>query len=199
MKDTIIRDESPEVVQIEHMTYGELRQRFRDHERSYPRDHLTANIVFTEDGFTTPYSLTERTYTVSSDNKAYQPNKSGYSIYGSCADGTDAMVRLEQYMAAELGGKDGWKVDYCYMASNIDSTSDHIRIDGHIGTWYVIDEGKYRAPTARRPIRCLLLEHETYGDEAAHIIVNSAGVVLLDDVYNGFDDLLEVGWMQETD
>ena len=178
----------------EHIPYAELRRRFRAYESSYPRDHLTANIVFTEGSFNQPYSVAARTYTVSSDNKAFQPNKGGYSIYGSCADGTDMMVRLEKYMTEEQGGADGWQVDYCYMAALIDRESDHIRIDGHTGTWYVIDEGEYKAPCARCPVRCFLLEHETYGDEAAHIIASASGVVLLDDVWNGFDDLAEAGW-----
>ena len=184
---------------MEHITYAELRQRFRDHERSHARTHLIGNIVFTEDSYTAPYSLASRTYTVSSDNKAFQPNMGGYSIYGSSADGTDSLVRLEQYMAAELGGKDGWKVDYCYMVAPLDGNSDHISIDGHIGTWYVIDEGRFKAPGARYPVRCYLLEHETYGDEAAALIVSACGVVLLDDVWNGFEDLVEAGWTRETD
>lgn len=181
---------------MKHITYAELKSIFREHESSYPRDHLTANIVFAEDSFKKHYSLASRTYTVSSDNKAYQPNKGGYSIIGTCADGTDYIVRLEQYMAEEQGGADGWRVDYCYIyiTQPIESNSEHIRIDGHTGKWYVIDEGVYRAPFAHSPVRCFLLEHETYGDEAAHIIVNSSGVVLLDDVYNGFADLVEAGW-----
>ena len=179
---------------MEHITYNELRQRFCDHERSYPHAHLTGNIIFTEDSYAAPYTLAARTYTVSSDNKAYRPNMGGYSIYGSSADGTDAMVRLEQYMAAEQGGKDGWKVDYCYLAEPIEHNSDHISVDGHVGTWYVVDDGSFTAPGARYPVRCFLLEHEEYGDEAAALIVSASGVVLLDDVYNGFDDLLEAGW-----
>ena len=39
----------------------------------------------------------------------------GYSIYASALDGTDMGVRLEQYMADERGGKDGWKIERCYM------------------------------------------------------------------------------------
>ena len=97
-------------------------------------------------------------------------------------------------MAAEQGGPKGWRVEYCYIASHIEAHSEHISIDGHTGTWYVIDEGECKSPVARYPVRCFLLEHETYGDEAACIIVNASGVVLLDDVYNGFDDLLEAGW-----
>ena len=184
---------------MEHITYGELRQRFRDHERAWTGTHLYGNIVFTEDSFKKPYSLASRTYTVSSDNKAYQPHMGGYSAYGSSADGTDPLVRLEQYMAEEKGGKNGWRVEYCYLTAPIDRDSEHISIDGHVGTWYVIDEGVFRIPGARGAARCFLLEHETYGDEAAHIIVSTFGVVLLDDVWNGFDDLLEAGWTREAD
>ena len=39
----------------------------------------------------------------------------GYSVYGSCLDGTDPCVRLEQYMAVERGGEKGWSVERCYM------------------------------------------------------------------------------------
>lgn len=39
-----------------------------------------------------------------------------------------------------------------------------------------------------------LLEHDEYGDEAASVIVDQDGRLLLEDVYNGFDDLLEAGW-----
>lgn len=61
------------------------------------------------------FPLESRTYIVSSDSKAYRPNMGGYSIFGSSVDGSDMGVRLEAYMAAERGGKDGWKVDYCYL------------------------------------------------------------------------------------
>lgn len=103
------------------ITYTELARIFRAHESAaaqlpcHERTHLTGCIVFTEDSFTAPYSLDARTYVVSSDNKAFQPNMGGYSIYGSALDGSDPLVRLEGYMAAEKGGKDGWKVDYCYL------------------------------------------------------------------------------------
>ena len=86
----------------------------------------------------------------------------------------------------------------------ITETSDHIRIPGHTGTWYVIDHGWYlytpdewTIPKTHR-IHCFLLEHEEYGDEAACLIVDQSGTVILDDVYNGFDDLLEAGWRKEA-
>ena len=61
--------------------------------------------------------------------------------------------------------------------------TDGIRIKGHRGTWYVIDEHFYMGE------KVYLLEHETYGDEAAHLIVNEKLEVILDDVWNGFDEL----------
>lgn len=100
---------------MEKITYAELAKMFRDHEQDNPETHLTAHIVFTEDSFDKVFPLESRTYIVSSDNKAYRPNMGGYSIFGSCLDRTDPCVRLEAYMAAEHGGKDGWKVDYCYL------------------------------------------------------------------------------------
>ena len=100
---------------MEKMTYAELAAKFRDHESTKPDTHLVGFIVFTEDSFEKPYPLESRSYAVSSDNKAYRPNMGGYSIYGSSLDGGDPCIRLERYMAAEHGGKDGWKVEYCYL------------------------------------------------------------------------------------
>ena len=31
------------------------------------------------------------------------------------ADGSDPHIRLEAYMAEERGGKDSWRVEYCYL------------------------------------------------------------------------------------
>ena len=97
---------------IEEMSYRDLTSRFRSAERN--GQHLVGYVVFTEDSFTKAYSELSRTYEISSNNKAFQPNMGGYSIYGSCLDGTDPLVRLEQYMAAEKGGPNGWKVERCY-------------------------------------------------------------------------------------
>lgn len=96
------------------MTYQEMKKHFQEVEKEYG-GHVTGYIVFSQDSFTKPYSLESRTYVVSSDNKAFQPNKGGYSIFAEALDGTDCGVRLEQYMAEEFGGKDGWKVERCYM------------------------------------------------------------------------------------
>lgn len=64
----------------------------------------------------------------------------------------------------------------------IRNDSDHIRVAGHCGTWYVIDS------------RCIndeqffLLEHEKYGDETASVVINQYGELVEEDVWNGFDE-----------
>ena len=67
---------------MKKITYAELRNLFREHESTNPREHLTGFIVFTEDTFEHSYPLDSRTYEVSSNNKAFQPGMGGYSIYG---------------------------------------------------------------------------------------------------------------------
>ena len=72
---------------------------------------VSGYIVFSRDSFDMPYSEQSRTYVVSSNNKAFISGAGGYSIYGSCLDGTDQCVRLEGYMR----GENAWKIDRCYM------------------------------------------------------------------------------------
>ena len=55
-------------------------------------------------------------------------------------------------------------------------------VAGHVGTWHVIDQAA----------GLFLLEHDEHGDEAASLIVDARGAVILDDVWNGFDDLAEI-------
>ena len=103
-----------ETAEVE-MSYGELCSLLRKVEAT-GKGHVSANIVFTDESFKVSYSERSRTYEISSNNKAFQSGMSGYSIFGYCLDGTDQGVRLEAYMAAEKGGKDGWKVERCYMS-----------------------------------------------------------------------------------
>lgn len=65
----------------------------------------------------------------------------------------------------------------------ITTASEHIKVEGHIGRWHVIDTA------VRDDKEYFLMEHDTYGDEAAMLIVDSEGCIVLDDVWNGFDDL----------
>lgn len=99
------------------MEYYEMTRFFREVEEINRgrSNYVSGYVVFTADSFTKEYSLAERTYVISSNNKAFMPNMGGYSIYGSSLEGSDINVRLESYMAAEKGGKDGWKVERCYM------------------------------------------------------------------------------------
>lgn len=83
----------------------------------------------------------------------------------------------------------------------ITKVSDHIKVEGHIGTWHSIDEGDFiltpdtdDGRPLTLPAHLFLLEHDKYGDEAACVIVDEAGKLVLEDVWNGFDDLLEAGW-----
>ena len=61
--------------------------------------------------------------------------------------------------------------------------SSNIEVEGHIGTWYVIDTAEINGTAY------FLLEHEKYGDEAACVIVDSKGNLILEDVNNGFEEL----------
>lgn len=62
---------------------------------------------------------------------------------------------------------------------------DGIKVEGYVGKWHVIDETMFRGEQA------YLVEHETYGDEAACLIINEKKDVILDGVWNGFLDLAE--------
>ena len=79
------------------------------------------------------------------------------------------------------------KFDHHIDGKPITHRTDRIKVDGHFGTWYVIDETEN--PKTFEPI--FLLEHEVYGDEAAHIVVNESGNVLCHETYNGFDDYFD--------
>lgn len=112
------------ISQLQYMedgiSYGELATIFQLWERSNPGTHLRAYITFTPDSFgEVNLSWVSRTYEITSDNKAFKPGMAGYSIYGRCLDNTDNGIRLERYMAAEGGGKDGWKIENCQLIGGI--------------------------------------------------------------------------------
>ncbi len=125
-----IREEETEV----EMSYNEMVARFRNKERQKDKKHLTGYVVITEDSFEESYPVESRTYAVSSNNKAFQPNMGGYSIYASAIDGSDPMVRLERYLAVEKGGADGWKIERCYMKEQGREIIDIIA-----GTFFICD------------------------------------------------------------
>lgn len=67
---------------------------------------LIGIVVYQQVSFTKEYSEKQRSYRVSSDNKAFIPGQIGSSIFGDCLDGIDIGVRLDWY---------NWRVDYCYF------------------------------------------------------------------------------------
>lgn len=97
------------------MTYKELKEMFRKHNKE-SKVPIVGYIVFTEDSFDKPYTREERTYLVSSNNKAYLEGMAGYSVFGDCLDGKDLNVRLDWVMKSERGGRNGWVVEDCYLA-----------------------------------------------------------------------------------
>lgn len=61
------------------MSYPQLKAHFRQAEKE--RKHTTGYIVFTADSFDKPYTEEQRTYVVSSNNKAFIEGMGGYSIH----------------------------------------------------------------------------------------------------------------------
>jgi len=69
----------------------------------------------------------------------------------------------------------------------LNEKSDSITVEGHEGTWYVIES----RTDEESNLKLFLLEHEEHGDETASVIVDSYGKIILDDVWNGFEDYEE--------
>ena len=102
--------EAEDTVPKKEMCYVELSSLFTSvNDKGLP--HITGYVVFTAGSFDKPYNEESRTYRISSNNKAYQSGKGGYSIYASCLDGTDPSLRLEGYMR----GENAWQIEKCYM------------------------------------------------------------------------------------
>lgn len=142
-----------------------------------------------------------------------------YSIYdkdfnlldGGVYDATDVTIHeaIDQIvcdvsineLSALTDRKNALLVDYDELTANADQAwrdgmnkmkqslipekSYNIEVEGHIGTWSVIDT------TEINDTPYFLLEHEDHSDEAACVIVDRDGKLVLDDVWNGFDDLNE--------
>ena len=64
----------------------------------------------------------------------------------------------------------------------IHGDSDRITVEGHIGTWYAVDETEIGGE------KFFLLEHEEHGDMAACVAVNEQGKLVAEDLWNGFDE-----------
>ena len=75
---------------------------------------------------------------------------------------------------------------------------DGIRIHGYPGAWYVVEQDTFHRPNGEE-IPVYLLESEMYGDEAAWLVVDDDLNVVLEEVWNGVDDLREYEKMLEWD
>ena len=105
-------------MEIKKITWSELEKamwKFNE-ERGYTtkgnKEKLEGIVVFTEDSFNKPFTINERSYHFTSDNKAFLPNQLGYSIFADCLDGKDIGVRIDWYMRDK---ENPWKVEYCYL------------------------------------------------------------------------------------
>ena len=59
---------------------------------------------------------------------------------------------------------------------------DGIKVRGHYGKWYVIDERDYDGRTL------YMVESEEYGDEAASLIIDEDFNLIADEIWDGWDD-----------
>ena len=96
------------------VSYWELKE-FLKKNQNILRKPAKGYVVFTEDSFENYYTEEQRTYEISSNNKAFMADQIGSSIYGSCIDGSDDNVRLDLIMEAENGGTGDWKIEKCYI------------------------------------------------------------------------------------
>jgi hypothetical protein len=60
---------------------------------------------------------------------------------------------------------------------------DNIKVEGHKGTWYIVDELTFNGQ------KYFLLEHETYGEDANWIAIDSKGKLVLEDITDGTSEL----------
>lgn len=95
---------------MEKITMAKLFEIMHTYNDRFPEKQDTANlsavIVYKASNWSKPYSLEERSYKVTNNNRFFQSNKISNSLFGDCLDGKDLGVRLDVYK---------WDVEYCYM------------------------------------------------------------------------------------
>ena len=112
---------------MEKITWSQLCTAMRSFNETHGYTHkgnkerLEAVVVFTEDSWNKPYTEIQRSYRLSSDNKAFLPNQLSNSIFADCLDGSDLGVRLDWYMHDD---EKPWRVEYCYFLSVVDGEDD---------------------------------------------------------------------------
>lgn len=101
------------------MTYKELKDEFCKLKYVHPIVTLTAHMIFTEESFEKGYPLLNRTYRITSDEKAFWPRMMGYSVFGNCLDGTNQGVWLDCYIEDERTNVEGSRVEDCYILEHM--------------------------------------------------------------------------------
>lgn len=106
---------------MKKLTWSELCEAMRNFNEKHgyttkeTKERLKGVVVFTENSFSKPFTEKERSYQLTSDNKAFLPNQCGNSIFADCLDEKDLGVRLDWYMHDP---KNPWRVEYCYLLEN---------------------------------------------------------------------------------
>lgn len=84
-----------------------------------------------------------------------------------------------------------WKQGTPITHSTKNST-EGIRVEGHRGKWYTVDSLRYRGKTF------YVLEHETYGEDAAHVLVDKFARLVLEDLWDNsieeIHDFIDDAW-----
>lgn len=97
-------------------------------------------------------------------------------VVGFHKDGIDTAYYVDSFGFAEV--PDFLLVQA--MEKSISMESEKIAVAQHIGTWHPIEkqeiDGRFY----------FLLEHDTYGDEVASVIVDEKGILYAQEVYDGF-------------
>ena len=137
------------------LSYGELTSRFREAERN-GGEHLTGYIVFTEDSFTKPYPEAARTYAVSSNNKAFQPNM---RVHHTTVD--DAIInRVFRFGTADINKK--------YLKTITDTATEYVE-----GIFQRLREHEYNPELMRLYVlgggSCLIRNFGTFDKERVTI------------------------------
>ena len=86
------------------------------------------------------------------------------------------------FTGAELTVREFMEEQQQKRSGLIHGDSDHIAVEGHLGTWYAVDETEVGGE------KFFLLEHEEHGDMTACVAVDEQGKLVAEDLWNGFDD-----------
>lgn len=161
---------------------------------AYQVNNLFFSIQTTEDGY--DYSIYDNQYNILDGGVYDDPNitiheaikliveddiSSGISVLADLKNATP--IDYEELAAkADQAWKGTMKTTEQTLISQ---NTTNIEVNGHIGTWHVIDTTEVNGTDY------FLLEHEEHGDEAASVIINAKNELVLEDVWNGFGDLKE--------